>query len=127
VKSPARIAVVASVALACAVALGAASLPARASAAPGPKASQTIENIHSIQVAVDTYAQEHNNHYPRYTTNRRFRALLENYLDVWPTNPWSHHSMRQKRNRGNFTYRRIGDSYRLIGWGPHDRRIIVVP
>jgi hypothetical protein len=127
VTSSARIATVVIVTLACAVAFGMAGSPARASVALGPKAAQTIENVHTLQIALQSYFVDHSDRWPRFTTKRRFRALLAPYVDRWPTNPWSHRSMRQKRNRGNFTYRRVGDSYRLIGWGPHDRRIIVVP
>jgi hypothetical protein len=127
VRYVARIALTVAVALTCAVVLGAAGSPARASTVPGPKAAQTIESIHELQIALQSYCVDYGDRWPRFTTNRRFRALLTPYVDRWPTNPWSHRSMRQKRNRGNFTYSRVGDSYRLVGWGPHDRRIIVVP
>jgi len=122
-----RIALAVAVGLCCAVVLGVAGSPARASTVPGPKAAQTIEKIHTLQIALQSYCVDHGDRWPRFTANRRFRALLTPYVDRWPTNPWSHRSMRQKRNRGNFSYRRLGDSYRLIGWGPHGRRIIVVP
>jgi hypothetical protein len=118
---------VAVVVVACAIVSGVASSSVRATTAPGPKAAETISNIHTLQVVIETYAEDHNGRYPRYETNRRFRALLAPYCDRWPVNPWSHRSMRQKRNRGNFTYRRHGDRFSLIGWGPHGRRIIVVP
>lgn len=122
-----RIAPAVAVVLACAVVPGVSGSPARASGVLGPKAAQTVKNIHTLQIALQSYCVDHGDRWPRFTTNRRFRALLTPYVDRWPTNPWSQRSMRQKHNRGNFTYRRIGDSYRLIGWGPHNRRIIVVP
>ena len=123
----ARIALAVAAALTCAAVLSVVSSPAGASTVPGPKASQAIENIHMLQIALQSYSVDHGDRWPRFTTNRRFRALLTPYVDGWPTNPWSHRSMRQKRNRGNFSYRRLGDAYRLVGWGPHDRPIIVVP
>jgi hypothetical protein len=127
VRYIARTALGVVLALSCAVVLGAAGSPARASTAPGPKATQTIENIRSLQIALQSYCVDHGDRWPRFASNLQFRDLLMPYLDRWPTNPWSHRSMRQKRNRGNFTYRRLVESYRLIGWGPHGRRIIVVP
>ncbi len=126
-RSSTRIAVVVVVSLVCAAVLGVVGFPARASTVLGPKAAQTVKNVHTLQIALQSYYVDHGDRWPRLTTNRRFRALLAPYVDRWPTNPWSHRSMRQKRNRGNFSYRRVGDSYRLIGWGPHRQRIIVVP
>jgi hypothetical protein len=110
-----------------AVVPGVASSPEEASSVSGSKAAQTVANVHSLQIALQSYCVDHGDRWPRFTTNRRFRDLLTPYVDRWPTNPWSHHSMCQKRSRGNFTYCRLGDSYRLIGWGPHGRRLIVVP
>ena len=48
----ARIVLPVALALTCAVVLGAAGAPAKASTVPGPKAAQTIENIHSLQIAL---------------------------------------------------------------------------
>jgi hypothetical protein len=127
VRSSLRIAMAVVLALTCMLAVGAFSSPASASTHVGPKAAKLIENIHSLQIALQSYCADHGDRWPHFTSNRRFRALLMPYLDRWPRNPWSHRSMRQKRNRGNFTYRRLDTSYRLTGWGPHGRRIIVVP
>jgi len=37
--------------------------------------------------------------------------------------------MRQKRSAGNLTYDSYANrtKFRLIGWGPHGRRLIVAP
>jgi hypothetical protein len=128
VKPFIRMAIVVVATLACATALAAASSPAKASSVHRPKATQTVKNVRRLQFALQAYTVDHNDHWPRFTTSRRFRAMLAPYVSGrWPINPWSHRSMRQKHNRGNFTYRRIGDSYRLVAWGPHRRRIIVIP
>jgi hypothetical protein len=112
----------------CVLFVGSDASPAKApTAAPGPKADQTIRNIRALQIALQSYCVYHGDRWPRSTSDCRFRAQLRPYMDRWPVNPWSHRPMRQKRNRGNFSYRRLGDSYRLIGWGPHDRRIVVAP
>jgi len=106
------------------------SSPASASWAAKVKAAKVRSNVHRLQVAVQIYAVDNGDLYPRFTTNRAFRALLAPYIDNrWPRNPYTHRSMRQKRSRGNFSYATYGNltRFRLIGWGPSGRRIIVVP
>jgi hypothetical protein len=79
---------------------------------------------------VQTCAVDNDELYPRFISNAQFRALLMTYIDSgWPTKPYSPRSMRQKRSAGNFTYATHGNQtkLRLIGWGPHGRRLIVAP
>jgi hypothetical protein len=116
--------------LACVFILGVVSSPASATWADRVNAGHIRSHIHTLQVAIQSYAVDNGDLYPRFTTSREFRALLSPYIDSgWPMNPYSRHSMRQKRSRGNFTYATYGNltRFRLIGWGPHQRRIIVVP
>jgi hypothetical protein len=116
--------------LTCALALVVLASPASASIAAKAKAAKVRENIHTLQVAIQTYAVDNGDIYPRFTSNREFRALLAPLIDNGrPRNPYTHRSMRQKRSRGNFTYATYGNltRFRLIGWGPNGRRIIVVP
>jgi len=79
---------------------------------------------------VQTCAVDNDEPYPRFISSAQFRALLMTYIDSgWPTKPYSRRSMRQKRSAGNFTYATYGNrtKFRLIGWGPHGRRLIVAP
>jgi hypothetical protein len=130
VRSSSRVAVALLLSLTCVLALGALSSPASATWADRVKAGHIRSHIHTLQVAIQSYAVDNRDLYPRFTSNRQFRALLSPYIDSgWPRNPYTHHSMRQKRSRGNFTYATYGNltRFRLIGWGPDGRRIIVVP
>ncbi len=104
--------------------------PASASFAAKVTAAKVISHVHRLQAAIQSYAVDSGDLYPRFTTNREFRALLAPYIDAgWPRSPYTGRSMRQKRSRGNFTYATYGNltRFRLIGWGPDGRRIIVVP
>jgi len=96
------------------------------------KVALTKENAHLLQVAAQSYAVNHDDLYPRFTTSREFRALLRPYLFTgpsWPVNPFTHRPVRFKRSAGNVTYATYANltKFRLIGWGRHGRRIIVLP
>ncbi len=128
-KSSKRIGALAVLGLSCLFALS--ILAPRATALPDKaKVAAVIENTHLLDVAVRTYAVEHDNLYPRFTTSREFRALLRPYLFTgrWPANPYTDRPMRFKRSAGNVTYATYGNltRFRLIGWGRHGRRIMVV-
>jgi hypothetical protein len=122
--------------LAIACLLAPASLAATATAstslgrAVSPKASQLVENIHTLQIAAQSYLVDHDDLWPPEASGREFRAMLRPYIDgPWPTNPYTGKPMRQKRTAGNFTYSTYAHRtrYRLIGWGRHGHRVIVVP
>jgi hypothetical protein len=112
------------------LALGVMSPPAQALSERG-KVALTKENVHLLQIAVQDYWVDHDGLYPRFTTAREFRALLRPYLftGLWPTNPYTNRPVRLKRNAGNLSYATYGKctKYRLVGWGRHGRRIMVVP
>ena len=128
-KSSPRIVVSLVAGLVCLSALGVFSSTAGALTEAQANAAQTRENIHTLQVAIQSYAVDNGDVYPPFVSNWQFRTLLGFYIDSWPINPYTDHRMRQKRNAGNFRYvtHDDGTSFRLIGWGRHHRRIIVVP
>jgi hypothetical protein len=92
--------------------------------------SAVKEGIHSLQVGIQSFAVDHNDHYPRYGSNARFFKRLRSYVDNWPRNPYADRRMRQKFHRaGDFTYRVSDDRTRflLVGWGHDGQRVIRVP
>ena len=105
--------------------------PTAAGTSVGSDAAKAVrENIHALQAAVMSYGADHNDLFPRYTTEAAFRALLDPYLENgWPTNPYTQEPMRNSRSLGNYSYRSYDDraNFRLIGWGRDGQRIIVVP
>ena len=93
------------------------------------KRAAVKENTHLLDVALRSYAEEHGNLYPRYTTGKEFRALLRPYLFTgpsWPVNLNTSRPFRMKRSTGNFTYATYDNltSFRLIGWGRHGHRLL---
>jgi hypothetical protein len=116
---------VASLAFLCC--LGAAS----AAAASPAKDAAVKEGIHALQVGIQSYAVDHNDHYPRFISNAHFKALLyPAYVDNWPRNPYRDRPMRARfRRAGDFTYRvsQHRDRFLLVGWGHGGVRVIRVP
>jgi hypothetical protein len=130
VKSSKRFVVAVMLGLACLVVMGVLSSPASASWADKVKAAKIRSNIHTLQIAVQSYLVDHDDLWPPEASGREFRAMLRPYIDgPWPTNPYTGKPMRQKSTAGNFTYSTYAHrtSYRMIGWGRHGHRIIVVP
>jgi hypothetical protein len=94
------------------------------------------EGIYSLQIAVQTYAVDHGDRYPRPTTGDELLEMLRPYLDTWPTNPYTGKPMGLGKGSdptdkaaGDFSYgvAEDGSSYTLIGWGPDQRKIITGP
>lgn len=108
-------------------------LPTAVLAAPASagnaKQAAVKEGIHTLQVGIQSFAVDHDDLYPRFVSNRQFRALLNTYVDIWPDNPNSGRPMRCFHSGGNFGYRLSKDRtrFRLIGWGRDGARVIVVP
>ena len=131
-RSRNRIATIVLLGLSCLFALGLLTPGAGAmSTMAKVKVGLTKENVHLLDVAIRSYAEEHGGLYPRFTTSREFRALLRPYLftgPAWPTNPYTDRPVRFKRSAGNVTYATYGHltCFRLIGWGQHGHRIMVV-
>jgi len=129
VRSSKRVAVVAALGLSCLLALGAVCSTAGALTAK-QKAIRVRVGIRDLQVTLQSYSIDNGDLYPRFTSNPQFRALLTPWVyRHWPINPYSGRSMRNKRSAGNFTYATYANlsKFRLIGWGPHGRRILVAP
>ena len=128
VKSSKRIGALAVLGLSCLFALSILA-PNATALADKTKVAAVKENTHFLEVAVQSYAVDNNDLFPRYTTGKEFRALLRPLLFTghWPVNPYTGRPIRMKRSAGNFTYATYANqsSFRLIGWGRHGRRIIV--
>jgi hypothetical protein len=124
-----RTKVVVLLGLATLLVLGALAPSASALSAVGKRAL-TKENVHLLDVAVRSYASDHGDLYPQYTTGHEFRALLRPYLFTghWPVNPFTGRPVRVKRSAGNVSYGTYSNQtrFRLIGWGRHGHRLMVV-
>lgn len=91
------------------------------------KNAATIENIHILQIAIQSWAVDHNDRYPRASLVRR-GTKLRVYIDSgWPRNPWNHKPMRPGRLRGRYTYKRFDDGrfYRLVGHLARGKKYVV--
>ena len=126
-KSYIRFGAITLLGLTCLLALG---VLAPVASANKEQRALTKENVHLLDVALHSYAADHGNLYPRFTTSREFRALLRPYLFTfgWPDNPFTDRPVRMKRSAGNVSYATYSNltRFRLIGWGRHDHRIMVV-
>jgi len=98
--------------------------PASASAASPTQSAQPtndeqnsalIEGVHSIQVGIQSWAVDHGDVYP--PVGLVVQGGLGSYVDVWPTNPWTHQPMAPTGNPGDYRYEVLdsGGGYRLTG------------
>lgn len=96
----------------------------------------TKENIYSLQIAVQTYAVDHKDLYPRPSSGDEFIKMLRPYLDTWPTNPYTDEPMGLGKGReatdkgpGDFGYvaSEDGKDFMLVGFGRDHEVIIRVP
>ena len=108
--------------------------------------SSTKEGIHSLQIAVQTYAIDHNDLYPLPVSADELVTMLRPYVDTWPDNPYSGQPMapaaggkqtassvafgqRSSAGAGEFAYAVSKDrtSYMIVAYGPNHARLITVP
>ena len=88
------------------------------------KESAVKENIHTLQVAIATYAVDHNDTYPPKLT----RAILGMYIVNWPKNPYNIKApVTQGTDPGDYTYTTNGSTFKLVGRGKDGEAIITVP
>ena len=71
--------------------------------------------VHSIEVAVASYAVDHGDTYP---ANVATRAVLvapdgEPYLSEWPKNAWTGADMKDGAGLGDYTYTSLTGHFRL--------------
>jgi prepilin-type N-terminal cleavage/methylation domain-containing protein len=97
------------------------------------KESAVKEGVHSIQVGVQSYAVDHNDQYPDGPITT---ALLGNFVDNWPKNPWSDNLLMADTtsltwasdDKGDFGYVVNSDNttFTLVGLGK-TANVITVP
>jgi prepilin-type N-terminal cleavage/methylation domain-containing protein len=74
------------------------------------------EGVHGIQIAVQSWAVDHNDVYP--TTTEIASAAFRDSLDPWPSNPFTGAAMANDGALGNFSYATVGtpiSDYTLTG------------
>jgi type II secretory pathway pseudopilin PulG len=90
------------------------------------KESSVEEGIHSIQIAVQSYAVDNGDVYP--DQDLVSASGLASYAGSWPTNPYTGEPMAQGFKPGDFTYA-VGPGgawFRLVGYGEDGREVISV-
>jgi len=103
---------------------------AEATALPGyqnkeAKNASVIEGIHSLQVAVQSYAVDNGDIYPSDAS----QATLSSYVDNWPANPFTGEPMGEGTGPGDYSYTQLdnGTNYELVGYGADGLPVITVP
>jgi hypothetical protein len=83
------------------------------------------EGVHSIQVGVQSWAVDHDDAYP--DASQVSMSGLTGYVDVWPTNPFTHLPMDQGTGPGQYSYERSAAGFRIIAYGSDGSAVITVP
>lgn len=96
------------------------SLPPTPSPAPSgsPTADQqTVANIAKLQVGIVAFAAEHDNLYPSPQDVIQGAGLAQ-FVDPWPTNPFTGAPMAPGTSPGSYVYEQLngGQAYRLTGY-----------
>jgi hypothetical protein len=91
------------------------------------KDSAVREGIHSLQVGIQSWAVDHNDAYP--DPSSVSQSGLQQYVDYWPTNPYTNLPMSQGTSEGDYTYTLSpdGTSFSAVGYGQGGKVIITVP
>jgi len=100
--------------------------PAQVQPTYTPRESQTIENLHAIQVGVQSWAVEHGDAYPPAELVTE-DGLTGKYVDTWPTNPYTGGPMKQGTDPGDYTYLAGAGHFRLSAFDDQGRVFYSVP
>jgi hypothetical protein len=73
------------------------------------------EGVHALQIGIQTWAPDHSDRYPAADVVVRSNKGFAGYLDHWPVSPYSGAAMKPGDQPGDYTYTRIGTSYKLSG------------
>ena len=109
----------------------AATVPTIRSRRDQAKESAVKEGIHSIQIGAQSYAVDHNDTYPdpSLVNEPGMRGDEYQYVDLWPTNPYTGAPMTQGTGPGDFTYTVAFDglSFTLVGNGKDGEAVMTAP
>src|SRR5665647_3206405 len=80
--------------------------------------------VHGIQVGIQTWAVDHQGQYP--AASDMNQMTMSDYVDLWPTNPYTGAPMAQGTQAGDYFYEVTpdGKSFRLVGYGKGGKVII---
>ncbi len=96
---------------------------------PDPNAQQNekiIEGVHVLQVAVQSWAVDHQDLYP--TVDKVISTgEFATYVESWPTNPVTGRPMAPGTGPGDYTYQQTGEGFELTGYGVDGSTVITVP
>jgi len=89
--------------------------------------SAVKEGVHSIQIGVQSWAIDHNDRYPK--PSQVSQSGFANYVDIWPTNPYTNLPMTPGNGPGDFNYGVPPDrtQFKVVGYGTGAKVIITVP
>lgn len=102
-----------------------------ASPSPSPSTSappdqQVIQGIISIQMGIQSWAAANNGVYPTQAEVSSTGGVAQ-YVDPWPTNPYSGQPMAPGTSQGDYTYEQLnaGQAYRLTGFLSNAQKYVV--
>ena len=88
--------------------------------------SAVREGIHSIQIGAQSWAVDHGDAYPDASLVNEVDMF--DYIDIWPTNPYTDLPMTQGTEPGDFSYAlTAGGGFKLTGYGADGQALITVP
>ena len=94
-----------------------------------PNAQQNdkiIEGVHVLQVAVQSWAVDHQDLYPT-VDEVVSTGEFATYVQSWPTNPLTGQPMAPGTGPGDYTYEQTGQSFELTGYGVDGSPVITAP
>lgn len=102
----------------------------REASEPSPKApgdaaldDALITNIRLLQVALQEFADKHDDTYPKYLTP----AAMSGLVARWPKNPFTGRPMTPGTGAGDFAYSPRKGYFTLIGYGRHGQVLVTAP
>lgn len=87
------------------------------------------EGIHSIHIAIQSWAVDNNDAYPDPSVVSFGGLGTQGYIDYWPANPYTRAPMALGTGPGDFAYALSADgkSFTLVGYGKGSKVLIRVP
>ena len=88
--------------------------------------SAVKEGVHTLQVGIQSWAVDHQDTFP--SALQMDPAVMSDYIDWWPTNPYTGAPMTQGDQPGDYYYEVAldGASFTLIGYGEDGKIVIQV-
>jgi len=99
----------------------------QATADPQARQNDQVEQgVHVIQVAVQSWAVDHQDTYPPVDVVVPGGSFAR-YAQSWPTDPWTDQPMTPGKGQGHYEYTVQGDSFSITGYGANGMPVLTVP